>query len=330
MGLRKPHPGVNYEADLTGTVSMVTGASGGMGRITAAALARQGSKVVLVVRNHSAGWQLREFIMGQVPSGDVEVLAGDLSSQRELHRIAGEFIAEHERLDLLINNAGAHFRTRRFNDAGIEMHIAVDYLAAFTLSYLLLPRLRAAAPARVVNVVSRVVNDTRQIPIRRRPRPPRIDREHLEDLRLLNGSSGFTPFDAYGRAKLLTVMAGYYLAEEIAKEKFSVNSLHPGLANTDILDDIAHPFVRPLQPLTRRLFPPAEVGAQAIIRLATAREFRDTTGSYFNRTVATRTPSHSYDRDLQRKLWETSVNYVENPLLWTSSPPSTAVRGTGS
>jgi retinol dehydrogenase-12 len=148
--------------DLSGKVSLLTGATGGMGRAIATELARLGSTVVIVTRSHDAGEQLRREIAARVGTDRVEVLTADLASQPDLHLVGGRFAARHTALHLLINNAGAHFRDRAVNTDGIERHIVVNFLAGFTLTNLLPDQLRAGAPARVVNVVSATIAATRQ------------------------------------------------------------------------------------------------------------------------------------------------------------------------
>ncbi len=142
--------------DLAGKVSLVTGATGGMGQVIVAELARMGSTVVIVARDPARGDHVRR----QAGADRVEVLTGDLAAPTDLRRIADGFAARHDRLRILVNNAGAHYRERLSTADGIEMHLAVDHLAGFGLTTLLLDRLRAGAPARVVNVVSVSMSDT--------------------------------------------------------------------------------------------------------------------------------------------------------------------------
>ena len=118
-------------ASLAGRVSMVTGATGGIGRVIATELARLGATVVIVCREAAAGERLRQQIAAETGADRAEVIAGDLSSRTGLRHVAGEFTARHDRLHVLVNNAGAHYRKRLVNADGIEMHVAVDYLAGF-------------------------------------------------------------------------------------------------------------------------------------------------------------------------------------------------------
>jgi NAD(P)-dependent dehydrogenase (short-subunit alcohol dehydrogenase family) len=123
------------QVDLTGKVSMVTGAAGGMGRVIATELSRLGSTVVIVTRSDTGGEQVRRQIVAEVGADRVEVLAGDLAVRGDLRRVAEEFAARHQSLHVLVNNAGAHYRQRLVNADGIEMHVAVNHLAGFGLGW---------------------------------------------------------------------------------------------------------------------------------------------------------------------------------------------------
>jgi NAD(P)-dependent dehydrogenase (short-subunit alcohol dehydrogenase family) len=296
-----------HQADLRGRVSLVTGATGGMGRVIATELARMGSTVIVATRSQSGGDRLRHRIVAEVPAGRVEVLVADLASRRDLHRAAAEIAGRHPALHLLVNNAGAHYRSHLRNDDGIEMHVAVNHLAGFTLTSLLLDALHAGGPSRVVNVVSATMADTRQIKIRSRPRPVGLDAADLADLRAVNPRERFAPFTAYATAKLLTLMSGYHLADRLRGTGVTVNAVHPGLVATPIIDDIAPAVAKPFLGLIRRSLLTPEQGAAAALHLATAADLSTTTGHYFDRITPARSPAVSYDGDLQRRIWEISA-----------------------
>jgi retinol dehydrogenase-12 len=296
--------------DLAGKIALVTGATGGMGQVIVTALAGLGATVMIVARTQAGGDRLRRLVSLQVGADRVEVLTADLASRSDLHRLAADVTARHPRLDLLVNNAGAHYRDRTLNADGVEMHIAVNHLAPFTLTNLLLAPLQAAAPARIVTVVSDAFSDTRQVKILPRPRPVQLNVDHLDDLAHLNPADGFDPFTAYARAKLLTLMCGYLLAERLRVTGVTLNAVHPGLVATDILNDIAPAFARPfLAPVRRLLLTPTE-GAQASLHLATAPELAEVTGRYFVRHREGRSPRISYDTQLQQRIWDLSDAYA--------------------
>ncbi|HUN31080.1 MAG TPA: SDR family NAD(P)-dependent oxidoreductase [Trebonia sp.] len=293
-------------ADLTGRVSVVTGATGGIGQVIATRLARLGSTVVIVCRDGSAGERLRQRIAAQAGADRAEVVAGDLSSRACVREVAAEIAGRHDRLHLLVNNAGAHYRKRLLSADGIEMHVAVDYLAGFGLTLLLLDQLRNGAPSRVVNVVSDAMNDARPVTRHGRPRPVTLDPARLDALREVNGPAGFAPFEAYARAKLLTTMSGYLLASQLRDTGVTVNAVHPGITATGIVDDIIHPLMRPFLGLIKRSLLTPEQGAEPVLRLAIAPELAGVTGRYFVRDAERRSPEISYDRDVQQRVWAAS------------------------
>jgi retinol dehydrogenase-12 len=254
--------------------------------------------------------QQRQDVVRVLGPGRAEVIAADLSAREGVRQVAGQFTARHDSLHLLVNNAGAHYRKRRVSADGVEMHVAVDYLAGFGLTLLLLGQLRAGAPSRVVNVVSEAMNDARVITSRARPRPVTLDPGDLDDLRRVNGTAGFAPFEAYARAKLLTTMSGYLLADQLRGTGVTVNAVHPGITATRIVGDIVHPAMKPFLGLLKRsMLTPAQ-GAAPILHLATAPELAGITGRYYVRDTEQRTPEISYDRDLQQRLRAATDSYT--------------------
>jgi NAD(P)-dependent dehydrogenase (short-subunit alcohol dehydrogenase family) len=287
-------------SQLRGKVSLVTGATGGLGRVVATELARRGSHVVLVARDQQAGDALGEEI-------GAEVLVADLSTRDAVHKLADQFLERHGTLNLLVNNAGAHFGRRSVNADGVEMHVAVNFLAGFLLTERLRDALVAGAPARVVNVVSASVNDTRQVKLGRAPRPVTLDAAQLSDLRSVNPERGYQPFTAYARSKLLTLMAGYRLAEQLRGSGVTVNAVHPGIAATGVVDDMTPAVMKPFSGLIKRSLLTPEQGAEAILRVATDPRLEGVTGRYFDRDVEASTAPVSHDAALQRRLLEISA-----------------------
>lgn len=286
-------------ADLAGQVAVVTGAGGGMGRVIASELARAGAHVVVVARDASRTESLlRETV--RETGARLDVVQADLSLRDDVARAAREIRDRHEQVHLLVNNAGAHFPERRLTRDGVEMHVAVDYLAAFGLTLLLRDAL-ARAEGRVVNVASNALNDARLVKIRRRPRPATID-EHPADLTRLNPADGFVPFEAYARAKLLTVTSGYHFARILRAERVSVSSVHPGLVATDIVDSLVPAGLRPLRGLVRRAILTPREGASATLRLATDPALTGVTGRYYDRYEEATTPPVSHDPAVQQRL----------------------------
>lgn len=315
------HDVSEVSVDLTGKLSLVTGAAGGLGRVIATELARLGSTVAIVTRTMDSGQQVRRQIAAEVGADRVVVYAGDMSSQAEVRRVAAEFNAHHDQLNLLVNNIGAHYRRRTVSADGVEMHLAVNHLAGFGLTVALLDRLRAGAPSRVVNVVSEAMSDARLRTRSGEPRPVTLEDAELGDLRRVNGTTGFVPFEAYARAKLLTTMSGYSLAEQLQNTGVTVNAVHPGICATGIVDDIVPPVMKPFLGLIKRGLLKPEQGAAPILRLATDPELADVTGKYFVREAEQRSPELSYDLDLQKRVFAASYAYAVPDA--TANPPLT-------
>jgi NAD(P)-dependent dehydrogenase (short-subunit alcohol dehydrogenase family) len=288
-------------------VAVVTGAAGAMGRVLVTGLARQGHTVVAVTRTAADGERLRVAVAAQVGTDRLDVRAADLADLTAVHGLAAGIRSSHPELHLLVNNAGAVFRRRAVSPQGVEMHVAVDHLAAFALTDLLREPLRAGAPARVVNVVSATMSDTRRFPVRRRPRPVLLDPFELADLTRMHPAGHFAPFEAYARAKLLTLMCGYLLAERLAGTGVTVNAVHPGVVATRLAADAMPAAMTPLAGALRRFLLTPEQGAAAILHVATAPELEGVTGRYFVRDEEARSPEVSYDRDLQRRVWDASA-----------------------
>jgi NAD(P)-dependent dehydrogenase (short-subunit alcohol dehydrogenase family) len=156
--------------------------------------------------------------------------------------------------------------------------------------------------ARIVNVASDTLNDTRRIKLAGKPRPPILDLAHVDDMADLNPRTGFIPFEAYARAKLMTVTAGYALTRSFTLDGVTVNAVHPGIVATGIIDDLIPPSLRPFGTLIRRtMLTPAE-GAATALRIATDPALDGVTGRYFNRGSVAVTPPISHDPAVQQKL----------------------------
>jgi NAD(P)-dependent dehydrogenase (short-subunit alcohol dehydrogenase family) len=283
-------------------VVMVTGANGGMGKVIARELARQEASVVMVSRNRGKGEEARREIAQTTGSSSVELLIADLSSQESVRDLAHQFRERHPRLDVLVNNAGAHVMARKLSVDGIEMNLAVNHLSAFLLTNLLLDPLKAGAPARIVNVASQAMADARPLTLVGRPRPATIDFDDLQ------GERGeFVPFEAYGRAKLAMLLTTYALARRLAGTGVTANALHPGITATNIVDDVAPPPMRPFLGMLKPFLPTPERGARTALYLATSPEVEGVSGRYFIREKEAPSVPISYNEALQERMWEVSA-----------------------
>ncbi|MGZ6079091.1 MAG: SDR family NAD(P)-dependent oxidoreductase, partial [Myxococcaceae bacterium] len=202
-------------AESAARVCLLTGATLGIGRAAAVALAPAGLELILVARDRTRLEALAAELRGRTPGAKVGVLAGDLSRMSEVRRIAAEFRATHDRLHLLLNNAGALFARREVTSEGRERTFALNHLAYFVLTEELLPLLKSCAPSRIVNVSSDAHLGMR------------ID---FDDLDYARGR--YRPFVAYGRTKLMNLLFTRELARRLAGTGVTVNTMHPGFVRT--------------------------------------------------------------------------------------------------
>jgi NAD(P)-dependent dehydrogenase (short-subunit alcohol dehydrogenase family) len=274
---------------LHGKVCLVTGATSGIGLVTAGALARQGAITILVARNAGRGAAVVERIRQATGNLQVEMLLADLSAQADIRRLAREFQSRYPRLDVLVNNAGALFSRRALSADGIEMTWALNHLAYVLLTALLLETLRATAPARIVNVSSDA------------HRRARLDFDNLQ------GQQRYGGWQAYARSKLANVLFTYELARRLAGTGVAANAVHPGFVATN--------FGRQNRSLTALLFRALqrvvalspEQGADTVIYLATSPEVEGVTGQYFVKRRAVRSSPASYDVQAAQRLWQLST-----------------------
>ena len=278
---------------MRGKTVVVTGATNGIGYVTARELAAQGARVILVARDPRKGARAAARIEEAAGGGAVEFACADLSSQAEIRRLAAEIADAHDRIDVLINNAGAIFARRRLSADGVEMTFALNHLGYFLLTQLLLDRLRAAPRARIVNVSSTAH--------RRAP----LDFEDLQCERSYRAQI------AYGRSKLANLSFTYELARRLDGSPVTVNALHPGFVRTGMGNGNGIPFrvaVRLYQRLGGAI--DVEAGADTSIFLASAPEVEAVSGRYFVERREVASSDSSYDEDAARRLWEISMAMV--------------------
>jgi NAD(P)-dependent dehydrogenase (short-subunit alcohol dehydrogenase family) len=262
--------------NLAGAKILVTGATDGLGRRVAFELAATGATVLLHGRSRERLEATIEKVRGETANEKLGSYLADLSSLGEVRALAQQVLAEQDRLDVLINNAGVIVRERRESEDGYELTLAVNYLAHFLLTRLLVPLLRDSAPARVVNVASAGQN------------PIDFDDVMLE--------RGYSAMRAYRQSKLAQVMFTFDLAERLEGSGVTVNALHPAsLMETKM---VLETFGRSMSTV--------EEGAEATVRLATSPELEEVTGRYFDGTRQGRADNQAYDEAARKRLWELS------------------------
>ena len=283
-------------ADVTGLMAgktvLVTGGTGGIGKATAAGLAAVGARVGIVGRDLSRTRAAAAEIAATSGNPAVDAFGADMSAQAEVRRLAREVLDAYPRLDVLVNNVGGFWSTRRLTADGLEHTFAVNHLAGFLLTELLLDRLKASAPARIVTVSSGAQANGRM---------------QFDDLR---GEHGYSGQRAYNQSKLANVMFTYELARRLDGSGVTATVLHPGVVRTGFAAEDPSPLWRVVLPLIRPLLKAPEKGAATSIYLASAPEVEGVTGKYFvNSTPKTSTKS-SYDEAAAARLWRISVDLV--------------------
>jgi NAD(P)-dependent dehydrogenase (short-subunit alcohol dehydrogenase family) len=280
------------KSSMQGKICLVTGANSGIGKATALALAQRGATVVMVCRDRARGEEARSEIITQSRNTAVDLLQADLSSQQAIRHLVETFQHHYTHLHVLINNAGASFPGRRETVDGVEMTFAVNYLAPFLLTNLLLDRLTASAPARIVNVSSNSHE------------AGSIDLDDLQE------EKRYRPMRVYGQAKLAVVLFTYELARRLQGTGVTANCLHPGFVATHFGQRDVGPAFRLLVKVIGSFGTSPEKGAKTSIYLASSPEVEAVTGHYFVKSLPRRSAAISYDESLQRQLWAQSAQLV--------------------
>jgi NAD(P)-dependent dehydrogenase (short-subunit alcohol dehydrogenase family) len=277
---------------MKGNVTMVTGATAGIGLVTARELARQGATVVVVGRDEARGKAAVEGIRRDTGNDAVSLLLCDFSSQASIRKLAAAFKEKFDRLHVLVNNAGAMNGERHVTVDGLELTFAANHLGYFLLTTLLLDVIEKSAPARVVSVSSGV------------HRGAKID---FDDLQFEKRS--YSQFAAYGQSKLANVLFSNELARRLAGKGVTSNSLHPGVIASNF-GQSGSAFIRFGVKLIAPILATPEKGAATSIYLATSPEVEGVTGKYFIKKKAVHPSRLAQDVDLAKKLWAVSEELV--------------------
>lgn len=270
----------------TDRVCVVTGATRGIGRATAEGLAHRGVQVVMVCRRREDGEKVsREISNGRGATPDV--VTADLSSQASIRQAAAYLKGRYPRLHVLINNAGVIPRKREVTVDGLETQFAVNHLAYFLLTNLLLPELEAAAPSRIINVTSGAHTHATM------------------DFDDLQAEQGYQPKQVYSRSKLANILFTYELARRLRGSGVTANCLNPGVVATRMLADYTGVPIGG-GALARTFGATPEQGAKTSIHLAVSPEVERVTGKYFERKREIPSSRESYDEAAARRLWQMS------------------------
>lgn len=272
---------------LAGKTVVVTGANVGIGKETAVALAKMGARTIIACRDQTKGAAAVAEIKQRTGSERVELIAADFASFARTRAFAAELRSRVDALDVLVNNAGLMLTSRHMTEDGHETMFQTNHLGYFLTTHLLMPLLKKANKARIVNVASAA------------------HRGQILDFDDLDAERSFSPLGTYGRSKLCNVYFTYELAERLKGQSITANCLHPGVVGTDFgqkekgifraLVRIAHPFM--LTP---------ESGAATQIYLASSPDVEGVSGKYFDKKREKSTSRASYDVGVRKRLWAES------------------------
>ena len=278
---------------MTGKTVLVTGGTGGIGGATAAGLAGHGARVGLVGRDR----QRADATAGRIrdAGGEADVFTADMSSLRQVRVLAEKVLTAYPSLDVLVNNVGGYWATRHATEEGFERTFAVNHLAPFLLTNLLLERLRGSAPVRIVTVSSGA------------QAMGRIDFDDLMGAEDYNGQR------AYNQSKLANVMFSYELARRLEGTGVTATVLHPGVVRTNFGREDSMGWMRLMLPVVRPFMKSPEAGARTSIHLASAPEVEGATGLYYANATPKRSSQASYDVTAAARLWDLSAELVGLP-----------------
>ena len=280
---------VNTAESMVGKTCIVTGANAGIGRAITVGLSIMGATVVMVCRDRDRGKTAVNEIKEESGNDALCLFIADLSSQTSIRQFASEFKTEFTTLDVLINNAGVIPPKRTETADGLETQFAVNYLAGFLLTNLLLDTLKASAPSRIINISS---NSHTSATI------------NFDDLQ---STQSYNPQHVYPQTKLGNILFTYELARRLDGTQVTANCLHPGVVATRLLNDYngASPLV---SLMNKFLYGTPENAARTPLYLASSPEIEGVTGKYFEKRRMVKSSRLSYDLTVADQLWQVSTN----------------------
>jgi NAD(P)-dependent dehydrogenase (short-subunit alcohol dehydrogenase family) len=282
----------------TEKVSIITGANSGIGFYTARNLLRKGYRVILACRDQEKCLQAAEKLTNEkdpeIPSNaKAECMSLDLSSLKSVRHFVAEFKKRKLPLHVLICNAGIYCPPFSLTQDGFESQFQVNYLSHFLLTQLLLDKLKASAPARIINVSSRA-----------HARGTTLDFDDLQS------KKNYNRFTAYGRSKLMQILSTYALQRKLDGTGVTVNALHPGVVNTGLWHHLPLPLQWVANGMGPLFFKTPEQGAETSTWAATSEDLEGVGGKYFVDCAAVESSAYSYDEQAARQLWEESVRLL--------------------
>jgi len=275
---------------MEGKICIITGANSGIGKATAIGLAKMNATIVMICRSKERGEEAQKEIIELTGNKKVDLLLCDLSSQESIRKFVSEFKSKYQKLHILINNAGVMLSKRGVSVDGFEMNFAVNHLAPFLLTNLLLDALKNSAPSRIINVSSAA------------HRMAKMDFDDLQSEKMK-----YRLMKIYGASKLALMLFSYELSRRLEGTSVTVNTLHPGLVNTNLGQDQSS-FS---QGFAKLFFKKPEKGAETSIYLASSQEVEGITGKYFAKKQQKQSSEESYNEDYAKRLWKLSAEMTQ-------------------
>lgn len=272
-------------------ICIVTGANSGIGKATALGLAQLGAHIIMLCRDKSRGEEAQSEIINESGNESIDLMLADLSSQQSIRQFVSEFKKKYDKLHVLISNAGVNPSKRYETVDGIEKAFAINTLAPFLLTNLLIPTLKNSIPARVVNVASNVQSKS-------------INFDKLQSKKY------FRSWKAYSRSKTALILITYEFARRLSGSGITVNCLHPGFIKTNITRD----YKGIIKFFTKIIFSFAkspEEGAKTSIYLASSPEVEGVNGKFFINKEEAKTKEITYDTSVAKKLWNICANLTK-------------------
>jgi NAD(P)-dependent dehydrogenase (short-subunit alcohol dehydrogenase family) len=277
---------------MKGKVCLVTGASSGIGKATATAMAEIGANVIMVCRDETRGKAARTRVVSESGNQSVEMMIADLSSLTSVRGLARQVDARYPKLDVLVNDAAIFTSKRTMTADGLELMFATNYLGPFLLTRLLVPRLEAAKPSRVINVSA-----------------PSSVKPDFDDLQ---GERKFGAIGAFGASKAEDLLFTYALARRLEGRGVTVNAYHPGIVRTNLVRG-APTAVRIITSILNVFLAVSPRRAsQGLVELATSPQFQSTTGTLVHSGKTMDAP-FSDDMETQSRLWQVSCKLTGLP-----------------
>jgi NAD(P)-dependent dehydrogenase (short-subunit alcohol dehydrogenase family) len=271
---------------MEGKVVIITGGTSGIGHVAAEELAAMGARIVLVARDKARAEATLTRLRERGPGVTHSVHYADLARIAEMKRVATEIAAAESRIDVLINNAGAMFGSRRVTEDGLEFTFALNHVSYFVLTHGLRERLVSSAPARVVNTSSDA------------HKGQKIDFDDLQSCRDYRG------FKAYGRSKLCNILFTRELARRLSGTGVTTNCLHPGFVDTRFGDESGGLFSYLIRIGKKTVALSPQNGAKTIVYLASSPEVAGITGQYFYKCQPATPTAQAQDDAAARRLWD--------------------------